>query len=73
MDYEKQLNELEDIIQKLESGEIGFDDAVKLFERGAELCKNLSKKFDDAKGKVTIIREELMGILKEEQFPPEQE
>ena len=73
MDYENQLRELENIIQNLESGEIGFDEAVKMFERGAEICKNLSKTFDEAKGKVTIIREELMGILNEEQFQPEQE
>lgn len=72
MDYDKQLNELEEIIEKLESGEIGFDEAVKMFERGAEICKNLSKSFDEAKGKVSIIREELMGILKEEQFQPEE-
>lgn len=72
MEYEKQLKELEEIIEKLESGEIGFDDAVKMFERGAELCKNLSKSFEKAEGKVSIIREELMGILKEEQFQPEE-
>ena len=72
MDYEKQLNELENIIQNLESGEIGFDDAIKMYEKGAQICKNLSEIFDEAKGKVTIIREDLMGILKEEQFQPEQ-
>lgn len=66
MDFEKQMNELEDIIQKLESGEVKFDQAVLMYERGAELCKNLSKMFDEAKGKVTVIREELMGILTEE-------
>ena len=42
MDYENQLRELENIIQNLESGEIGFDEAIKMFERGAEICKNLS-------------------------------
>lgn len=72
MDYEKQQNELEEIIEKLESGEIGFDEAIKMFERGAEICKNLSKTFDEAKGKVSIIREGLMGILHEEQFQPEE-
>ena len=71
MDYEKKLKELEDIIEKLESGEVGFDNAIQMFERGAELCKDLSKSFEDAKGKVTVIREELMGILQEEQFLPE--
>ena len=72
MDYEKQIKELEEIIEKLESGEIGFDEAVKMFEVGAEICKNLSKMFETAKGKVSVIREELMGILNEEPFMPEE-
>ena len=66
MDYEKQINELEEIIKTLESGEAKFDQAVALYERGALLCKNLTKSFEEAKGKIVVIREELMGILKEE-------
>lgn len=68
MDFEKKNKELESIIQKLESGEVGFDEATKLFEKGAEICKELSKTFDETKGKISIIREEIMGILKEEDF-----
>lgn len=71
MKYEEQINELENIIEKLESGEIDFEDSLKLFERGAEICKNLSKSFEDAKSKVTIIREDLMGILTEESMQSE--
>lgn len=66
MDYEKNIQELENIIQKLESGNIKFDEATKMFEKGANICKELSKTFDDAKGKITVLREDLMGILKEE-------
>ena len=72
MDYEKQLQELEQIIQNLEGGDVKFDEAVKMFERGAQLCKSLSKTFEEAKGKVTVIREELMGILSEESLQTEQ-
>ena len=68
MDYEQKMKELESIIQKLESGDDKFDEATKLFETGANICKELSKTFDDAKGKVTVLREELMGILKEEEL-----
>ena len=66
MEFEDQMCELEEIIQKLESGEVKFDQVIKMYERGAQLCKNLSKRFDEAKGKVVVIREELMGILNEE-------
>ncbi|MDY2695769.1 MAG: exodeoxyribonuclease VII small subunit [Eubacteriales bacterium] len=68
MDYEQNVKELENIIQKLESGDVKFDEATKLFEKGAIICKELSKTFDAAKGKVTVLREELMGLLKEEEM-----
>ena len=60
------MKELEGILSKLESGEINFDDATKLYERGAELCKGLSRQFEEAKGKVTVIRDELEGLFEEE-------
>ena len=68
MDYEQNVKELENIIQKLESGDVKFDEATKLFEKGAIICNELYKTFDAAKGKVTILREELMGLLKEEEM-----
>lgn len=68
MSYEQKLKELETIIQQLESGDVKFDEATALFEKGAVLCKELSKMFEDTKGKVSVIREELMGILKEEEL-----
>lgn len=71
MKYEEQINELENIIEKLESGDVGFEDSLKLFEKGSEICKNLSKSFEEAKGKITIIREDLMGILTEEPMQSE--
>lgn len=66
MNYEDLMKELEDIIQKLESGETKFDDAEIMFERGAEICKELNKKLEETKGKVTVIREELGAILEED-------
>lgn len=66
MNYEELMKELEDIIYKLENGNTKFDDATKLFERGAEICKTLSKNLDETKGRVTIIREELGALLEEE-------
>ena len=66
MNFEEKVKELENIIQQLESGEIGFNDATILFEKGSEICKTLSKEIDEAKGKVTIIRETLGSMIEEE-------
>ena len=66
MSYEEGMKELEEILYKLEDGETKFDEATKLFERGAQICKELNKNLEDIKGKVTIIREELGALLEEE-------
>lgn len=68
MDYEQKMKQLEDIIERLESGEAKFDEATLLFEQGANLCKELSSQFENVKGKVSVIREDLMGLLKEEEL-----
>ena len=65
MNYEELMKELEEIIYKLEDGNTKFDDATKLFERGAEICKNLNNSLEKTKGRVSIIREELGALLEE--------
>lgn len=45
-DFEKSLNELESLVEKMEGGETSLEDAMKDFERGIELtrqCQNLLK------------------------------
>lgn len=66
MNFEEGMKELEDIITKLENGDTKFDEATKLFERGASICKTLNATLEQTKGRVSIIREELGAILEED-------
>ena len=66
MSFEDQIKELEGIIAKLEAG-VNIEEGVKLFERGSEVCKSCFEKLDGAKGKLSVIREEL-GKLVEKSF-----
>lgn len=66
MSYEELTKELEDIMQKLESGETSFDESMSLFERGAQICRDLNSMLDSAKGKITVIREELGALIEED-------
>lgn len=65
MDFEEGMKELEQVINQLESGEIKFNEAEKLFERGAEICKALNKNLEETKGRVSVIREELGTLIEE--------
>jgi exodeoxyribonuclease VII small subunit len=50
--FEAAQKELEQIVQRLESGETGLDEAIALWERGEELYRFCLGKLDSAQGKI---------------------
>jgi exodeoxyribonuclease VII small subunit len=50
--FEDAQRELEQIVERLERGEAGLDEAVQLWERGEELYKLCVGKLDAAQGKI---------------------
>ncbi len=63
--YEEASKELEEIVAKLESGLLPMSEAVKLFERGQDLVKVCATELESAKGKLTIIKENLNTLIEE--------
>ena len=62
MKYEEAVAELEKILTKLESDNVGLDEAVALFEKSVELSKICFDKIKQTEGKVEIIKKELDEI-----------
>ena len=58
MDFEKKLSRLEDIVEKMESGELALEESLKLFEEGVRLSRECNVQLTDAEQKVKI----LLGI-----------
>jgi exodeoxyribonuclease VII small subunit len=52
MTYEEAEKELLQIVERLERGDAGLDEALKLWERGEELYRFCSDQLDTAEGKV---------------------
>ncbi len=50
--FENALKRLEEIVQRLEGGELSLDESLKLFEEGIELSRLCSKKLSEAESKV---------------------
>ncbi len=50
--FEDAQRELEQIVERLERGEAGLDEAIQLWERGEELYKLCVGKLDSAQGKI---------------------
>jgi len=50
--YEQAMTKLEEIVSKLESGELGLDESLKLFEEGTKLAALCNKALNDAEQKI---------------------
>jgi exodeoxyribonuclease VII small subunit len=50
--FEDAQRELEQIVERLERGDAGLDEAITLWERGEELYKLCVGKLDSAQGKI---------------------
>jgi exodeoxyribonuclease VII small subunit len=54
--FEDALKRLDEIVQEMEKGEIGIEDALKLFEEGTGLSKLCAKKLSTVEKRVEILR-----------------
>jgi exodeoxyribonuclease VII small subunit len=52
LSFEQAQRELEQIVEKLESGRAELDEAISLWERGEELYRYCREKLDSAEGKI---------------------
>ncbi len=53
--FETSLKKLEDIVQGLESGDLGLEEALKRFEEGVKIVKALNQKLEESRRKVEIL------------------
>jgi exodeoxyribonuclease VII small subunit len=69
--FEQRLGRLEEIVAKLESGNVGLDESLRLYAEGADLLKACRKTLGEAEKKITQLTETAGGDLQEEPFEPE--
>ncbi|SEL12375.1 exodeoxyribonuclease VII small subunit [Pacificibacter marinus] len=55
MSFEAAMAELDQVVAKLEHGEVALEDSIKLYERGATLKAHCEAKLKDATEKVEKI------------------
>lgn len=54
-DFEKNVKDLESIIEKLNGGELTLKESIELYEKGIKLAKNMEKQLDETEKKINII------------------
>lgn len=55
--FEKALDELEKLVERMEQGELTLEESLKSFERGMELTRYCQKALDEAQQKVDQLLE----------------
>ena len=64
--FETNLKKLELIVDKLESGEMGLEESVKLYEEGMKIKKICDDKLQDIEMQIKKIKIENNKIIKED-------
>jgi exodeoxyribonuclease VII small subunit len=62
--YESALEELESIIEQLESGDLSLDDSLAAFEKGVGLVKYCNQKLSEVESKIELLMKDKEGRLK---------
>lgn len=55
MTFEQAMKELEQVVGRLERGDVALDESITLYERGAMLKKRCEEKLKEAEEKVAAI------------------
>jgi len=64
--FETNLQKLEIIVEKLESGEIGLEESVQLYEEGMKIKHICDKKLKDIEMQIKKIKIEDNKVIKED-------
>lgn len=65
VDFEKSLNKLETIVEKLESGDQTLENSLKLFEEGIQLTRGCQQALQQAEEKITLLTQQNQNWLTE--------
>jgi len=69
-DFEAALAELEQIVERLEQGELPLEESLRQFERGVELTRSCQKALRQAEQKISILSRSAGGETVEPFTPP---
>lgn len=61
--FEDALKQLEEIVQRLEKGELPLEESLKLYEEGIRLSRLCHAKLEEAEGKIELLMKDARGEL----------
>jgi exodeoxyribonuclease VII small subunit len=65
LSFEEAMESLEEIVSKLESGEVSLEESLKLYQDGKKLAKLLEERLSSAEEKVKELVKKDEGVFEE--------
>lgn len=73
MDFEKKLGRLEEIVQKMDRGDLALEESLKLFEEGIKLSRECQTRLAEAESQVKkLVSIDSSGKVISENFSAEE-
>lgn len=69
--FESSLKRLEEVVKRLESGDLTLEDSLKAFEEGVKHAGFCSRKLDEAEKRVELLLKQKDGSFVREEFKEE--
>jgi exodeoxyribonuclease VII small subunit len=60
--FEEALTKLEEIVKKMESGDLTLEESLKSFEEGVRLSRFCAKKLDEAERRIEVLLKNEEGL-----------
>ena len=61
--FEDALRKLEEIVQRLEKGELPLEESLTLYEEGIRLSRVCHAKLEEAEGKIELLMKDARGAV----------
>ena len=68
LSYEKAIEELEQILEVLENGDLSLKDSMEKFKRGVELYNYCNEILKNVEGEIKVLLKDQNGNMNEEVF-----
>ena len=72
-EFEDAIAKLEEIVRRLEAGDLSLEDSLKAFEEGMRLTKVCNDRLESAQKKIEILIKDHKGNIIKEPFDSEEE
>lgn len=69
--FERSLTELEQIVLKLEDGDLPLEESLELFEKGIKLSRNCRDRLTKAERRIEILMKDASGEMTTQEMKPE--